>query len=340
MRSFNASHNLFFFYRNFTIFIYLKVKSIIMAEKYLRQNKSSFNIVKNSRIYAKIEDMDDAIFIRDMLVDLDWELNKIPKTIIKDDNYLVLAVIDEKLHIIAKCRKEPSDIQIQKMTKNFIRNPNNSRYGLNITRVFDTFVIKKQIAGDDYIFGYYDNLKDAQFVRNFLLDHQWNVNEFREVEFDDESDSYKIICVVDDLVYVVDDIESNHTNFKKSYEEFLAKVSKNKYGLAHYPHLDLLKDKIPYLESRFQVKTRDSNWQFNNLDDNNSPLNEIIFTLTPFQQSVYDTVSRDTSLEDIKKSLIRFNSRNFESKILKNLDELIEAGLVEKTGDFYSKTNL
>ncbi len=314
----------------------------MMSEKYIRQNKSSFNIVKNSKIYAKVTLLEDAIFIRDLLVEKNWNLEEIPKSIKKDDNYLVLAVVDEKIHVLAKYKTEPDEDQINKLTKRFIRNPNNSKYGLNITKVFDTFIIKKQIAGDEYIFGYYDNLCDAQFVRNFLLDNEWDVNKFKEIEFDEDTNSYKVICVIDDKVYVIDEKASkNQIDLEKSYERFLAKVSKHKYGLSNYPHLDMLKDKIPYLESEFQVKAKDDKWQLNNLDDDTSPLTEIIFTLTPFQQSVYDAISDDTSIEEIEKSLIRYKSKNFTQKILKNTDELIELDLIEKTGeDTFSKTNL
>ena len=101
--------------------------------------------------------MDDAIFIRDLLIQNDWDLNKIPQTIKKDDDYLVLAIIDEKLHLLGKYKTQPDTLTIINLIKQFKRNPNNSQYGLNITRVFDTLVIKKQIAGDSYIFGYYDN---------------------------------------------------------------------------------------------------------------------------------------------------------------------------------------
>lgn len=312
-----------------------------MGKKYLRQNKSSYTIVKGSKIFAKITNLDDAIFIRGMLIDLEWNLDKIPNTIKKDDGYLVLAVIDEKVHILGKYETEPDMNQIQKLTKRFIRNPNNSRYGLNITKVYDTFVIKKQIAGDDYIFGYYDNLEDAQFVRNFLLDNDWNVNSFSEIEFDEEEENYRIISVIDDNVYVIDVCNSKEEiDFEKSYEDFLAKISKHKYGLSSHPHLDLLKDNIPELEKRFQVSAKDKNWSFENIDDTKSVLSQVVFNMTPFQKSVYDAITDDTSLEEIEVSLIRYKSKNFTKKISKNIDELIELNLIEKTGEgTYSKTN-
>ena len=312
-----------------------------MGEKYLRENKNSFNIVKNSRIYAKITDFDDAIFIREILIQNDWDLNRIPQTIKKDDDYLVLAIIDEKLHLLAKYKTQPNTLTIINLIKRYKRNPNNSEYGLNITRVFDTFVIKKQIAGDNYIFGYYDNFEDARFVRNFLLDHNWDVNAFNEIEFDDETRSYRVVSVIDDYVYVLGNFNfKSQIHLDEVYAEFLAKITKHKYGLANYPSLDSLKDRIPELEERFQVKTKDENWSFENIDENESILNQVIFNLTPFQQTVLNSVNTNTSFDEIKRSLIRYNSKNFDNKILKNLNELIELDLVEKTDDNYSKTKL
>ena len=312
-----------------------------MDKRYLRENRNSFNIVKASKIYAKAGDLDDAIFIRDLLVRHDWDLNRIPQYIKRDDYYLVLAIIDDKLHILSKDKTPPNTLRIIRLVKNFRRNPNNSQYGLNIVRVFDTFAVKKQIAGDDYIFGYYDAFEDARFVRNFLLDNDWDVNRFKEIEFDDETHSYRVVSVIDDYVYVLGNFAfKSQINLQNVHEEFLAKISKHKYGLADYPYLDLLRDRIPELEDRFQVKTKDKNWSFENVNENESILNQVIFNLTPFQQSVYDSIDSGTSFDEIKRSLIRYRSKNFENKIQRNIDELIELNLIVMTGEnSYSKTN-
>ena len=171
-----------------------------MSEKYIRQNKNFCNIVKNSKTYAKIANLDDAIFVRDFLIDKDWDLSKVPQVIKKDDNYMVLAIHEDKIHLLGKYNLKPDEDTLARLIRKHKRNPNNSRYGLNIVKVFDVFVIKKQIAGDDYIFGYYDNLEDAQFVRNFLMDNDWNVNEFKSIEFDEDTDTYKVVKVFDDKV--------------------------------------------------------------------------------------------------------------------------------------------
>lgn len=319
-----------------------QVKSIVMGEKYIRKNRSSFSIVKSSRTYARVSDLDDAVFIRDLLIRHDWNMEEFPQVGERNGNYLVFAIADGKLHLAGKHETLPDDITIKKQINEFKRNPNGSRYGLNITRVFDVFAIKKQIAGDDYIFGYYDSLEDARFVRNFLMDNSWNVNEFREIEFDEEAGDYKVTAVIDDMVYVIDSAASrDEIDLERSYEKFLSEISKHRHGLAHRPHLDPLKDRIPDLEERFQVKARDENWSFDGIGNEKEVLNQIIFKLTPFQKSVYDAIGKDSSLEEIEKALIRYRSRNFTKKILKNIDELAELNLITKTGDnAYSKTNL
>ena len=306
-----------------------------MSEKYIRQNGKSYSIVKNSKNYAKISCLDDAVFIRDFLVDIKWNLNEVPEILKKDDDYLVLTVYDDKIYILAKYSQKPDESTVRRLVKKHERNPNNSKYGLNISRFMDTFTITKQIAGDLYVFGLYDSLKDAEFVRNFLLDHQWNVNEFNEIEYDDETDTYKVVLVIDDYVYVLDSFDSADIDLNKSYEEFLVKISKHKYGLASYPHLDRLKDRISDLETELNVTAVDDVWTFGKDLENEDALKDIIFTLTPFEKSVYDAVGSKSTFDEIKQKLIRFKSKNFEDKIRKNLDELIRRDLIKKEGDYY-----
>lgn len=306
-----------------------------MSEKYIRQNKSSCIIVKNSKTYAKTASLEDAIFIRDFLIKNDWDLSKTPQLLKKDDDYLVLTVYEDKIHLLGKYRRKPDSTTIDNLVKKHKRNPNNSRYGLNIARIFDTFIIKKQIAGDDYVFGYYDNLSDAEFVRNFLMDHMWNVNAFSQIEYDEDTDTYKAVEVIDDKVYVLASSENDNIDLNRVHEEFLARISKHKYGLASDPHLDLLKDRIDELEERFNVKTQDENWNFENTVE--SPLDELIFTLTPFQKSVYDAIDGEATFDDVKRKLIRYKSKNFESKIEKNLNQLIDMKLIEKSDEVYIK---
>lgn len=309
-----------------------------MSYKYIRQNKKSSAIYKNSKNYGKFKNLDDAILARDILIDNDWDLDNINTKLIKtDDGYIIIDILDEKLCFLKKLKRKPDDDEINEAIKKHKRNPNNSRYGLNITKVFDTFIIKKQIAGDDYIFGYYDNLSDCEFVRNFLMENNWDVSRFKTVEFDEDSDSYKVVEVIDDKVYVLKTSKNSDIDLNKTYEEFVEKIYKHKYGLSNYPHLDELKDEISDLKLRFNVKSDGGEWNFDNLDDSSDVLNDLVFNLTPFQKVVYDAIGDEATFEDIKSSCARYKSKNFDEKIRKNIDELIDLNLILKRGDVYKK---
>ena len=303
-----------------------------MSQKYIRKNKNSFNIVKSSKTYGKFDSLEDAVFIRDELIKNDWNMDLVDEIYRNEGKYLVFKVIEDKIHLILKSEEKPSKESVDELVKKKIRNPNNSKYGLNISKLFDTFIIKKQIAGDEYIFGYYDNLEDAQFVRNFLMDNNWNVTAFSEIEFDEDTDTFKVIEVIDDKVYVLKTYKGE-IDLDEVHRDFITKITKHKLGLAEYSHLEELKNQIPALEDRFNVKADDDMWSFK---DTSNPLEDVIFSLNPFQQSVYDAVD-NSSFEDIKKSLIRYKSGNFDSKIRKNLDELIELGMIFEDNGVYKK---
>ena len=305
-----------------------------MSEKYIRKNKNNFTVIKNSRTYGKYDSLDVAVFARDLLVSSDWQLDNIHDEIFEIDNgYLVFKVIDDKLFCLGQFSEKPTFDAISKLTRKKIRNPNNSKYGLNISRLFDNYIIKKQIAGDEYIFGVFDNLEDATFSRNFLLEHDWDVNAFGEIEFCDETDTYKIVEVFDDRIYILASYETlaeAEKNLKNAKSEFLNKIFKHKNGLANYPHLDILTDRIDELENDFQLKTQDDFW---NIGDVENPLEDIIFNLTPWQKIIYDNAGDEFTFQQLKVKLKRYESKNFDKKIQRYLDELQELNLIEKLDD-------
>ena len=306
-----------------------------MSEKYIRKNKNNFTVIKNSRTYGKYDSLDVAVFARDLLVSSDWQLDNIHDEIFEIDNeYLVFKVIDDKLFCLGQFSEKPTFDAISKLTRKKIRNPNNSKYGLNISRLFDNYIIKKQIAGDEYIFGVFDNLEDATFSRNFLLEHDWDVNAFGEIEFCDETDIYKIVDVFDDRIYILASYETlaeAEKNLENAKSEFLNKIFKHKNGLANYPHLDILTDRIDELENDFQLKTQDDFW---NIGDVENPLEDIIFNLTPWQKIIYDNAGDEFTFQQLKVKLKRYESKNFDKKIQRYLDELQELNLIEKLDDY------
>lgn len=305
-----------------------------MSEKYVRKTKNSYNIVKNSRVFGKFNSLDDAIFVREILIRNNWDIDNFTLEMhLSLDNYVAVSKIDEKLVILGKFKDKPNDKLIEKLIKRQIRNPNNSKYGLNIVRAFDLFMVKKQIAGDEYIFGIFDNLDDAIFARNFLLDNNWNVQAFSEVEYCDESETYKIVKVYDDRVYILGTFKTKQdaqNNIENSKAEFLNRIAKHKHGLSNHPHLDPLTDHISDLESEFQITAHDEVWNFEDVSD---PIRDIVFNLTPWQKIIHDEISGEIAFDDLVRSLGRYKSKNFDKKVKRYLDELIDLGLVEKLDD-------
>lgn len=306
-----------------------------MSEKYIRKNRNSYTIVKNSKNYGKFTKLENAVYARDMLVENDWILENIEKHIIGDDTYLT--VIDDKIHIFDDFKTELTQDAIDKRVKQYLRNPNNSRYGLNITRVFDEYIIKKQIFGDDYIFGVYDNFEDARFVRNFLLDNQWNVNRFSQFEFDDETGTYKTVEVIDDKVYVTgsyDTYDNASKNIKNSQKEFINKIYKHKHGLSNYLYLDDLTGHVDELKEKYGISDIDEVWNLDNIDDSSDVLGDVIFNLTPWQKIIYDNMGDgEITFDELKVRLKRYESKNFDDKIIKYLNELIDLKLARKLHD-------
>ena len=110
-----------------------------MSEKNIYKIKERYKIEKSvngkSKIFAILNFLDDAVYIRGILEDNNWDLNAVGEIYKKDDNYIVLKVIDDRLHLLGKYKKKPTNEQIEGLVKKQIRNPNNSRYGLNISKV-------------------------------------------------------------------------------------------------------------------------------------------------------------------------------------------------------------
>ena len=145
--------------------------------------------------------------------------------------------------------------------------------------------------------------------------------------------TYKIVKVYDDRVYILATFKSRSdalNNIENSKSEFLNKITKHKHGLANHPHLDALTEHIEDLENEFHLTTEDDVWNFNEVND---PLSEIIFNLTPWQKIIYDEISDEFAFDDLVQSLSRYKTKNFDKKVKRYIDELVDLGLVEKLDD-------
>ena len=89
-----------------------------MSEKYIRKNKNSYKIIKNSRVFGKFDSLDDAIFVREILINNNWDIDNFTLEMhLSLDNYIPVSKIDEKLVILGKFKDKPNDKLIEKLTK-------------------------------------------------------------------------------------------------------------------------------------------------------------------------------------------------------------------------------
>ena len=77
-----------------------------MSEKYISKVKDNYRIVKSigghSTLFGVFKSLEEAIFIRDILVDANWNLNGLEEVYKKEDYYFVVKVINERVHLLAK----------------------------------------------------------------------------------------------------------------------------------------------------------------------------------------------------------------------------------------------
>ena len=111
--------------------------------------------------------------------------------------------------------------------------PYDSKYDDNIYKKYSGFIVINSIDEKDHIFGYYDNLKHTYFVRDFLIENDWDLTKFKCIEFDEVCLEYYIIKVIKNRVYVIDGFytyNEAYLNYTKSLKEFVIKIYLHKYG--------------------------------------------------------------------------------------------------------------
>ena len=94
-----------------------------MSEKYIRKNKNSYKIIKNSRVFGKFDSLDDAIFVREILINNNWDIDNFTLEMhLSLDNYIPVSKIDEKLVILGKFKDKPNDKFLEKLAKKLLNN--------------------------------------------------------------------------------------------------------------------------------------------------------------------------------------------------------------------------
>ena len=240
--------------------------------------------------------------------------------------------------------KNSSPIQIKYESKN----PFNSRYGLYVYKSLGYYQVRKSIYGNHRLFGVYDNLDHAYFVRDFLMENEWDVTRFGEIEFNGQTQKFYVIKVID-RVFVLgefDTFEEARDNATECYKDCLANIFKYKNGIEVHDDLNHLKWQFDQLYDEFDRTVEDNEfWLIDRLPKIEEPSKakkskytlESLYGLTPWQKIIRDEIRKlDKSVftfDELKNSLLRYKTKNFDKKVRKHLDELIDLDLVRCLGD-------
>lgn len=232
-----------------------------------------------------------------------------------------------------------------------------NKYDSNIYKRYSGFIVVNSIDGKDHIFGYYDNIKHTYFVRDFLIENDWDLTKFKCIEFDEVCLEYYIIKVIKNRAYIIDGFytyNEAYLNYKKSLKEFVIKVFLHKYGFEKNFYVHELMDVAEDLFLEVDELTNEDSWLIDRLPEIYEPKTiekseevdidlNLINTLTLWQKKIFDEVNKFGdeifTFDELKSHLLRFKSKNFDNKIRKYLGELIDLKLIIDLGDDNYKRN-
>lgn len=212
------------------------------GELYIYKRKPNYIVSKKinekTHTFGFFKTMEEAIFARGLLIDNDWDINKIKMLgpVLEFENrFLVVSIFKDQMRFLEVF--DDYDTAVEKsdeIIKNFEENPHRSRYGTYIYENNGLFYIRKMIDKRDVWFGMYRALDDATFARDLLKDHDWDLNEIAElpkVHFSEIHGKYLIVGVADGRLIIAgsfDDEDDAIENAEKSLEEY--KKSKYRTG--------------------------------------------------------------------------------------------------------------
>jgi hypothetical protein len=319
---------------------YLKIKSLNKSKK------KSVDVKDNNEINASI------------IADEEFSNNLITVSVTNFETLLDCNVGDVitvnngsiKLEIVDIDYLEPPYEENEKI-------PYDSKYDSNIYKKYSGFIVVNSIDGKDHIFGYYDNLKYTYFVRDFLIENDWDLTKFKCIEFDEVCLEYYIIKVIKNRVYVIDGFytyNEAYLNYTKSLKEFVIKIYLHKYGFEKNSYLHELIGVAEDLFLEVDELTNEDSWLIDRLpeiyepktieqsEEANIDLN-LIKNLTLWQKKIFDEINKFDdeifSFDELRRHLLRFKSKNFDNKVRKYLGELIDLKLIIDLGDDNYKRN-
>lgn len=339
------------------------------GEQYIYEKKNRFTVSKsingNNKVFGNYNTLEDAIFVRNLLMEHDWNLDEIypsDNVLEFNDEFVVVTVFKGTLKFLGKFKtRSGAEGNAPRLIEEFERNPYGSKYGIFIYKRDEYFDIKKSFNYKDILFGIYKNLDDATFARDLLVKYDWNLDAISNdgpVFFSQIHDQYIVVEVINDKVAVIkhydsesdalDNAAADIENYQKSKYKTGEKniVFNGKLFAIHYTQAN---KKIIYFGSFSEkidaVSVRDilieHDWDLSQIDENEIyEVNGYYWKLHIFEGRV-KVIGKYESLEFAEKDIENLSSVTFEQLYdPENPYSKVNRYIWKRSGKFWIRKNI
>lgn len=192
---------------------------------YVYHIRGSYKIIKNNHSYGVFKSEELADSISDELIKIDWNLDKFPDIFEFNNEFYITYIKNNKIYIVSQySSKDEASSNYDEDVERFVDNPNNSKFGAFIyPNNYKSFSIFKSINGINTNFGSFRSLYDAKFVRNTLMDIDWNIDNLEDIYYNEFSDTYDVVGVYKNKIKILesfDSIEDAQNNLQDVLDRF------------------------------------------------------------------------------------------------------------------------
>ena len=321
-----------------------------------------------NRIYGTYSSYDEAIFVRNILKEHDWDIDYFINNNIfkKDGEYVIFVKLEDRIRLLSTYDKyEDAVDQLDYMIEDFKVNKSHSRKAKYIYKVKNKYIIQKFYKGKMRVFGRFSTFDEAVTIKKLLTKLNWDISKINDKDniFKIHGE-YAVVLKDNEQLYLLgifptyeealkngNALISDKVTFLNSvanpYSKKNKHIQKSSRGFSVSKRID--GDLInfgTYDTYDEAVAARDEfkadNWKTNEKPTQESvDLNSIIFNLTRWQKVVFDVIEnldKDTfNFDDLMKfrsSFTRFiTPSKVEKKVKSNIEDLVNLNLLEKLDD-------
>lgn len=265
--------------------------NLVKEGKYGKYISSQYGIYRVSKVidgkthyFGQYDDLDDAKYVRDLLIENDWNRKVIPpelyiKNIDKNHyirstprGYVVSKIIDGELKYFGtySTKEEALDVRNELIINNWEIEEyveEEEEYDINVYVKNDVYYVKKEVNGEWEVFGTFNDSIEAINFRNICIRKNWDVEKVFNVPLEEDSPKSLKFPVTVGL-----SSQNNGWVVIRDYIEDFFPIQKCEYGLPMEMEGISIKPHSKFLVRLFYNKNNELSQYLNNkiLEDNES----------------------------------------------------------------------